>query len=629
MKERPQHFIEQIDQAYNSVKNIKKGYVWEGSSDYSFEYAEGVQLDTEQLIKEAALKRDITVLDIGTSNGAFITAHDTAINKGLKYKHQVVVYGISATDERSPVDNLIPNEKYLTGNAEYLEAPGYGAFEPIVTHQFDYIFSSKTFMHLVDPVAAIVQAYNKLKADGVLVIDAFTLKGCAGRLQDIVTHLRKEGHCIAVSLNDQSGAIEQFCIKKTNKTLEFPLEYDEKELRYLPSPKLAKDTRSNLEKIVTARTLLDNLLEYSGLALYKGFNSLETLLKSPNYLKLTHEQQEYCILYVVAKELSTDVSHAHKSQLGATSTLFASHSISLQKILNLKRLCYNKAREGERILAGDLHGVGVSNILINNDNTPLSIRLNLIRLAACRKLLRMDLENFAENAKAFAQMGIQPCKVDSYQDLSLFSKIRDILLQPRTAQPMNVVVGRKFTEHSQLPELSLYFNETLNFMSSSQNKDYVCHLLQIKLNTSYDFTKVEYVNHNGHYFFKLLAESNYSGDMPQEFVIPASQFLAVMNLAYSTVHRQELELEKLPLIFDSSTLVTYLNAHLGSTGISVLDHLEEHFRIEEISATEDPDCFKMRIASSMDGAQEISISKKEMSELILQQQGAALELRHH
>ncbi|CAM2918597.1 Uncharacterised protein [Legionella steigerwaltii] len=632
MKERPKHFVERIKYAYDRIKDMKHGYVWVGSSDYNFEYAEGVKLNTKNLIEEAAHERDITVLDIGTSNGTFVAANDTDLNKMLKHKHKVRVFGISATDERPPSGTIIPNEKYLTGNAEYLGTPGYEEFQTIASQQFDYIFSSKTFMHLVDPVGAIIQAYDKLKPGGILVIDEFTLKGCEGRLQDIVTYLRKQGHCIAVSLNDQKGTIEQFCIKKTSKSLEFPLEYNGQELSYVPSPMLAKDNRSTLEKIVAARTLLDGILEQSGLSLYKEFNSLEALLKSKGYQSLTHKQQEYCILYVVAKELSVHFREEHKPQLGSTSTLFASHSISLQKVLNLKRMCYNRAGEGDRILSGDLHGVGVDNIIINSDHIPLAVRLNLIRLTACQKLLSLDLENFAENAKAFAQMGIQPTVIESYHDASLFSKICKILSQSQSSKPMNVVVGRKFTENSQLSQLSPYFIETLNFMSNNQNKEYICNMLQIKLNSSsYDFTKVEYVNNNGHYFFKLLAESPYSTDAEQNFLIPASQFLAVMNWSYSTIHRHELALEKLPLVFDSPTIVDYLNGNLGGTGIHVLDCLAGYFRVEEISTTEDPDCFKISIRKEgLEGAsQEIMISKAEMSELILQQQSVALALGHH
>ncbi|MCE0722624.1 class I SAM-dependent methyltransferase [Legionella resiliens] len=624
MKNRPKHFVEKINRAYELVTSMKEGYVWRGSSDYSFSYPDGVQLNTKKIIEKASLEGDITILDIGTSNGVFISANDTEINKGLKHKHRVTVYGISATDERTPVDNNIPNEKYFTGNAEHLGDPNYKEFRGIASQQFDYIFSSKTFMHLVDPVSAIIDAYNKLKPGGTLVIDEFTLKGCEGRLQDIITHLRQQGHCVAVSLDNQTGVIHQFCIKKTDKSLEFPLEYDEHRIGYVPSPQLEKDNRSNLEKIAAARTLLESTLEKAELSAFKEFASLEALLKSKQYLALPHKQQEYCILYVVAKELSASASK-HPSQLSSTNNFFTSNPISLQKILNLKQLCFDKGVEGGRILSGDLFGVGLGNILINSKYLPLATRLNLIRLTACQNMLSMDLENSVENAKAFAQMNVRLSKVDYLHNESLFSAICDTLSQPRPSQPMNVVMGRKFTENSQFSELSPHFNETLKFLY--QYKEHFCNQLQIKLeNSSYNFTKITCIGTPGHYSFKLLAESHYSGDTPEEFIIPASQFLAIMNQAYSTIHRQELVAEKLPLIFDSSTLVAYLNNNLGITGITTLDSLSQNCMVEEISGTEDHDSYKISVKMEhSEDVEEIMISKEELSELIQQQQSASME----
>ncbi|OEH48286.1 hypothetical protein lpari_00684 [Legionella parisiensis] len=625
MKKRPKHLFEKINRAYELVTRMKEGYVWRGSSDYSFIYSDGTQLDTKKIIEKASLERDITILDIGTSNGVFISANDTEINRGLKHKHKVAVYGISATDERNSVDNIIPNEKYLTGNAEYLGDPNYEEFRGIASQQFDYIFSSKTVMHLVDPVAAIINAYNKLKPGGVLAIDEFTLKGCEGRLQDIITHLRKEGHCIAVSLNNQTGTIDKFCIKKTENPLEFPLEYDADRIGYVPSPQLKKDNRSNLERIVSAGMLLEGTLEKSKLSLFKDFTSLDALLRSKQYRALPHEHQELCILFVVAKEISTSVSK-QQPKLGSPSGFFTS-PILLQKILCLKQLCFDKGVEGGRILSGDVYGVGLGNVLISSNYLPLATRLNLIRLTACQKMLGMDLENSAENAKAFAQMDVYPSRVDYLHNEMLFRSISEALSQPKPSQPMNVVMGRKFTEHSQLSELSPYFNETLKFLN--RHKEFFCNQLQVKLeNSAYNFTKITCVGTPGHFSFKLLAESNYSGDTPQEFIIPASQFLAIMNQAYSTTHRQELEAEKLPLIFDSAALLIYINDNLGITGISVLDSLEKNCILEEISGTEDPDSYKIRV--KIGGAEdfaEIMISKEELSELILQEQSAAMEKR--
>ncbi|STY28366.1 Uncharacterised protein [Legionella wadsworthii] len=623
MKSKPDHFIKQIDSAYSKITLMKRGYVWTGSESYSFEFQGGEVLNTKKLIGSAAHTRDLTILDIGTASGLFIAKNDTGIEG--QYDHKVTVYGISASEERVIDDKSIPDPQYLTGNAEYLGDREYKNFEGIAQIEFDYIFSSKTFMHLVDPADGLVQAYNKLKPNGILVVDKFTFKGCEGRLQDIINHLRHEGHHIAVKLNDVTGEIDQFCIQRTPLPLQFPIQYDADRLSYVPLKSLKDDPRSDLEKIESGLNILSEILDDNDLAPVKAFNSLEQLLKSSLYEKIPPELQAYCILYVTAKEICAQAEHSKPHQFGTRSGFFKDSSVQLEKIIALKKLCKYAGWESKLILDGDLMGIGSGSVLMGKEMISSNTKINLIRLVACQNILKMDLENFVENKKAFKEMGLQPEIAASYYYETLFKSFITQLKAPKLAQTP-VVVREKFHADSDASELSQYLVETSNFMN--RNQRLVCQYLGINVDPSYAFTKIQCLGEKGNYSFKILAESNYMGrdDKPKTFVIPADKFLYLMNFTYSMNNPKESSLERASILFNAESLVEYLNFNPGNTGIPAVDRLGTFSTIEDISPTKDANQYKIYVREERKGNTfEIMISRKELSELIVQQQNNAPE----
>lgn len=618
MKSKPDHFIKQIDNVYSKIALMKRGYVWTGSDSYSFEFQGGEVLTTRKLIDTAAHARDLTILDIGTASGLFIAKNDTSI--GGQYDHKVTVYGISASEERVIDDKSIPDQQYLIGNAEYLGDSEYRNFEGIAQIEFDYIFSSKTFMHLIDPADALVQAYNKLKPNGILVVDKFTFKGCEGRLQDIINHLRREGHHIAVKLNDVTGEIDQFCIQKTPLPLQFPIQYDADTLSYVPLKSLKQDLRSELEKIESGLNILSEILNDHDLAPAKAFNSLEQLLKSSLYEKIPPELQEYCILYVTAKEICAQAEHSKHHQFGTRSGFFKESSASLEKIIALKKLCRYAGWESKLILDGNLMGLSSGSLLMGKEMISSSTKINLIRLVSCQNILKMDLENFVENKKGFKVMGLQPEIAPSYYNETLFKSFITQLKAPKLAKTP-VIVREKFHANSDLSELSQYLIETSVFMN--RNQKLVCQYLGIKVDPTYVFTKIQCLGDKDNYSFKILAESNYMGmsDKPQTFIVPADKFLYLMNYTYSMNNPKESSLERTSILFDAESLVEYLNFNPGDTGIPAVDRLGIFSTIEDISPTKDVNQYKISVREERKGKTfEIMISKKELSELIVQQQ---------
>jgi hypothetical protein len=90
--------------------------------------------------------------------------------------------------------------------------------------KFDLIFSRMVFRHLVDPASALIQAFKRLKLNGILVIDQFRLRGCEAYYHNIINYLRDE---CGVRITAQIGSerIDSFVIQKTDpeQELKFPL----------------------------------------------------------------------------------------------------------------------------------------------------------------------------------------------------------------------------------------------------------------------------------------------------------------------------------------------------------------------------------------------------------------------
>lgn len=230
-------------------------YHYVGQSNYQYPM-NNLYVDTADVLARNMRASGLDVLDIGTGNGAFIRENQK------KYPKSRFV-GITAAEMRTKAQreeddglrlNLLSDEMshhihvYQKGNAEYLT-------KIFPEKQFNVICSFSTFMHFADPVGAIREAYDRLKPGGVLIIDKFFIEGCTDQLQAIIDYLKLDGYKIVGLTNGRY--ITNFIIQKTDTkpTLEFPVDYDERERsladkeRYPVKYRLTKDITKVVSKV--------------------------------------------------------------------------------------------------------------------------------------------------------------------------------------------------------------------------------------------------------------------------------------------------------------------------------------------------------------------------------------------
>ncbi|GEM_PF-2948486 len=527
---RPSHFEKEIQKKFDAIPRIKGGYVWTGNSNYSFHFDNELSLHTQAILKTAPQQGSIQTLDIGTSDGSFILTNDSSLKESpITSGQSSHVYGISATDERSS-KQPIPDEKYILGNAENLTQT-LSKPDTLASLKFNYIFSHKTFLHFVDPLGALVQAYDKLVPGGILVVDEFSVPGCGDCLQDIVKHLRNEGHCLAVSYNNMTGKIEQFCIMKTDIPLKFPVTYHDSKLEYQAGQELKLDQHTPFEKIKLQINPLAGILDELGLKTMRDkHTSLPDLLKSAEYRELTENQQIYLILFVVAKEVcSMEATNQNR--------MFKLHDneISLDKILKLATSSIiPQGNEGDNIRSGNLRNVGIGNVILNHPEIPLDTKFDIIRLTACRKLLSMDLGNRKENLKALQIMRIEPEYNQVPASNPLFDDfIKNELLLPRAPEKFTVA-------DISMPEFSSYLAEAINYIVKYKKFLNIPELNN--LDSAYILQKIDKKPGGGGGFF-ILAESPYEGMGSVEIPLPVAKLVRIVNIAYNERSHPEKKVE--------------------------------------------------------------------------------------
>jgi SAM-dependent methyltransferase len=161
-------------------------------------------------VQSAKPDKPVRILDLGTGNGEFLKEIKS------RYPNRVIVQGIAGVDRRN-LDDSLSDQEYLVGNIEnLLEIPGLG-------QSFDIIFSAHTFMHLCDPLGAICRAYERLKPNGLLMIDHFETRGIT--TAQIKTALKKGQYHAQVVGCPEIKFVELFTIQKTKPHLVLPFKY--------------------------------------------------------------------------------------------------------------------------------------------------------------------------------------------------------------------------------------------------------------------------------------------------------------------------------------------------------------------------------------------------------------------
>lgn len=300
-----------IDESFNHLLTLnEEAYIRKGNPSYGFAMR-GISLDTDAILDTKTKEMDtnnlpITVLDIGAGDFTFKLVNDR------KYQGKVLTYGISASDRLLLPQHRVKDEYHVFGNAEYLSSKIYGK------DQFDLIFSATTFVHFIDPIGSIIEAYNALKPGGVLVIDQFSLPGCGKYASHLVSYLKQQGYTVTSDVCT-SSTITNFVIQKTadKPELIFPLEFDgtddsnktHKVVKYKPNSALKEYYQKNpdlkSEEYEKGRRWIRNEVEKKLPAnILNQCNSLPALFANAEYQKLKSELQYLCILAVVAKTVS-------------------------------------------------------------------------------------------------------------------------------------------------------------------------------------------------------------------------------------------------------------------------------------------------------------------------------------
>ncbi|MBX7067506.1 MAG: class I SAM-dependent methyltransferase [Parachlamydiales bacterium] len=189
------------------------GYVFKGHQDYVFPLGisakEVIHTLSKQVFSKSwccSLFKKYKVLDIGTGDGRFIE------NMPFRIK----AYGITAT----PMRHAAPDDRYRICNAERLS-------REFPSNHFDFIVSHLAFMHMVDPLTALKEAYKVLKPGGFLLIDRFQLKGV--NVDEWIKQMRENGYEIAAipgfERDNERSSFRFLMMRKTKDRLETAIDY--------------------------------------------------------------------------------------------------------------------------------------------------------------------------------------------------------------------------------------------------------------------------------------------------------------------------------------------------------------------------------------------------------------------
>lgn len=321
-----------VDHAFAKLSALTPkecGYVFTGSNNYTFVYHERISTCTSSVIQAKIINHDhapLSVLDIGAGNFQLSNAM-----KEL-YGEKIKIYGITAADVFRSENMRIADEYHVSNNAENLSH----IFDQ---QSFDLIVSRTTFMHFVDKIGSLIEAYKKLKPGGTLLIDQLNIPGCEGYMQHIVIWLQKKGYPVIASCH--ANEIRPFILQKPLdeklQELIFPVLYQshtEIEVKYKPHPDilllsqsdpyhqsiihLSPNLGQDYARAVTS--LLTQAAEIDATLLNK-YDDLPALFDDFTYLSMSLSHQYLFILAVNAKTTSLDQSLATINKLKADSNI--------------------------------------------------------------------------------------------------------------------------------------------------------------------------------------------------------------------------------------------------------------------------------------------------------------------
>ena len=308
---RPRELIKAIDESYQKAKSSKHGYICTGSSHYGVQL-HGINVDSNTIL-QAFSQEDKAgeICDVGAGNFAF--------NKSMGKFKKVKCYGITAAN----FSDYKPDETHVFANAEYLSTV-FGL------NKFNFIFSHATYMHFVDPVGSVIEAYKTLKPGGVLIIDKFSIPGCEEYPNKIIDYLQSQGYLVLGS--DDKGWLGSFIIQKTldKPELYFPVSYTslkEHKAFYTPQTKLLNSVKAQKEDkqlYKEGSEQLQDILrrECKNSELLEKCENLPALFSHSQYNKLNKIEKYYLILGMVNKQNPDHGSILSKCESMCSNELF-------------------------------------------------------------------------------------------------------------------------------------------------------------------------------------------------------------------------------------------------------------------------------------------------------------------
>lgn len=299
---RPQALQALVNQNYD-LQNARteSGYIYIGGPDYFYHFHERIFVNVSATIQEKLTERDddkspYCVLDLGAGN---FTLTDTM---QAKLGDKVKMYGISASDIFRNHNKII-DEYHVINNAENLSSV-------FVNQEFDLIVSRATFIHLIDKVGSVIEAYKKLKPGGILMIDHLPIPGCESHIQQIYAWLQNMGY--AVTCECDNGEMKSFILEKSVdirlQELVFPVIYDshsdERGAVYAPHPDIFKISCHENREYAHEVKLIMNAAHSVHAALFQKHNDLPSMFSDIQYQTLSTNKQLDLILAVNEKSIN-------------------------------------------------------------------------------------------------------------------------------------------------------------------------------------------------------------------------------------------------------------------------------------------------------------------------------------
>lgn len=296
---RPAEMEIYIKELYVKLTKEKVPYCVKGGAVYRYLF-NGDEVDSTSIIKNQLQtghddeKAPLLILDLAPGKGNSLEFINGA------FKGKALCYGIDARKS-------LTSDKCLQGNIETLKL---SLKETILANKkFDLIMTRHLVKHLIDPALTLIDAFDLLAVNGILIMDNFTLPGCEGYLYSLIKYLQKQEHIVIADVDNK--AINNLIIKKTKKdeSLKLPISRNgmvqgENRGKYKVITSLLSPDDFTQVFQLGANYVAREISKFELNDLVNTQHTLENLISNEMYSALPSEQQYFAILSVAGKSLT-------------------------------------------------------------------------------------------------------------------------------------------------------------------------------------------------------------------------------------------------------------------------------------------------------------------------------------